>query len=121
MLGEVGQGYRYCIDILNEGRIGIGAQMIGLCRGALDCTIPYLKEREQFGQPIWNFQAMQHQVAEQVTKLEAAKLLTYNAARLKQAGLDCVKEAARAKYYSAEVAGSVSQITRVTNWSVLVR
>ena len=60
MLGEVGQGYRYCIDILNEGRIGIGAQMIGLCRGALDCTVPYLHERIQFGQPIWNFQVFKH-------------------------------------------------------------
>merc|ERR1712226_299041 len=108
VLGEVGQGYRYCIEILNEGRIGIGARMIGLCRGAFDCALPYLYERKQFGQSIWNFQAMQHQVAEMATKLEAAKLLTYNAARLREGGHNCVKEAAMAKYYSAEVAGQIT-------------
>ena len=107
VLGEVGKGYKYSIEILNEGRIGIAAQMVGLARGALDATIPYLHERKQFGQSIWNFQAIQHQVAEMATKLETAKLLTYNAARLKEAGAPCVKEAAMAKYHSAEMAGQV--------------
>lgn len=108
VLGEVGKGYKYCIELLNEGRIGIGAQMIGLARGALDVTLPYLHDRKQFGQSIWEFQAMQHQVADMATQLEAAKLLTYNAARLKEAGAPCVKEAAMAKYHSAELAGKLT-------------
>jgi len=104
ILGEVGHGYKYAIATLNEGRIGIAAQMIGLAQGCLDVTIPYLKERRQFGQRIWDFQAIQHQVADVVTQLEAARLLTYNAARLKEAKQSFIKQAAMAKLYSSNVA-----------------
>lgn len=83
VLGEIGQGYKYAIGLLNEGRIGLAAQMIGIAQGVLDRTIPYVMERKQFGQPIWDFQAMKHQIAHQVTQVEAARLLMYNTARLK--------------------------------------
>jgi len=108
VLGEVGKGYKVSIETLNEGRIGIGAQMVGLASGALEYGIQYVKEREQFGQPIARFQAIQFQIAELATQLEAARLLTYNAARLKDARLSFVKEAAMAKYFSSQVAEKVT-------------
>jgi len=104
ILGEFGKGYKYAIECLNEGRIGIAAQMVGLAQGALDVTIPYTKDRKQFGQSIFDFQGMQHQIADVYTQLEAARLLTYNAARLKMAGQPFVREAAMAKLYSSNVA-----------------
>ncbi len=103
VLGKVGHGYKYAISILNEGRIGIGAQMIGLAQGCIDRTIPYTKERKQFGKRIFDFQGMQHQIATVATQIEAARLLVYNAARLKEAGKNFIKEAAMAKYFSSEV------------------
>lgn len=108
VLGEVGQGYKYAINILNEGRIGIGAQMVGLARGALDGTLPYLHEREQFGTRIADFQGVQHQVAQAATELEAARLLVYNAARLKESGRPFIKEAAMAKLYASQTAERVA-------------
>jgi short/branched chain acyl-CoA dehydrogenase len=104
VLGEVGKGYKYAIEILNEGRVGIGAQMVGLAQGALDRTLPYLHERKQFGSRVADFQGVQHQVALMATELEAARLLVYNAARRKEAGVSVVKEAAMAKYYGSVVA-----------------
>mmetsp|Transcript_13568 Transcript_13568/g.15456 ORF Transcript_13568/g.15456 Transcript_13568/m.15456 type:complete len:412 (+) Transcript_13568:107-1342(+) len=109
VLGEIGKGYKYAIEILNEGRIGIGAQMVGLAQGAFDATMPYLNERKQFGQAIGDFQSMQHQYALAATEIEAARLMVYNAARRKQNGLSFVKEAAMAKYYSSQVAAKVSR------------
>lgn len=110
VLGEVGKGYKVSIETLNEGRIGIGAQMIGLARGALECATAYAKERVQFGKPIADFQAIQFQLAGMATELEAAKLMVYNAARLKDAGLGFIKEAAMAKYYSSVVAERVTSM-----------
>ena len=104
VLGKVGHGYKYAISILNEGRIGIGAQMIGLAQGCFDKTIAYTRERKQFGQRIFDFQGMQHQISQIATQLEAARLLVYNAARLKEAGKPFIKEAAMAKYYASETA-----------------
>ncbi|XP_031557087.1 short/branched chain specific acyl-CoA dehydrogenase, mitochondrial-like isoform X2 [Actinia tenebrosa] len=104
VLGKEGFGYKYAIGMLNEGRIGIGAQMVGLAQGCFDATIPYTHERKQFGQKIWDFQGMQHQIAQVHTQIEAARLLVYNAARRKEAGQPFVKEAAMAKYYASEVA-----------------
>ncbi|GAA5797437.1 acyl-CoA dehydrogenase/oxidase [Helicostylum pulchrum] len=104
ILGEVGKGYKYAIEILNEGRIGIAAQMIGTAQGAFDLALPYLFQRKQFGQYIGDFQAMQHQYAQIATEIEAARLLTYNAARLKEEGRSFVKEAAMAKLYSSQIA-----------------
>ncbi|KAG2236478.1 acyl-CoA dehydrogenase/oxidase [Thamnidium elegans] len=104
ILGEVGKGYKYAIEILNEGRIGIAAQMIGTAQGAFDLALPYLFQRKQFGQYIGDFQAMQHQYAQIATEIEAARLLTYNAARLKEEGKTFVKEAAMAKLYSSQIA-----------------
>jgi alkylation response protein AidB-like acyl-CoA dehydrogenase len=108
VLGEVGRGYKIAIETLNEGRIGIGAQMVGLAQGALDYTTRYVKEREQFGRPISEFQGVQFQLAEMRTRLEAARLLVYNAARLKDAGHPFIVEAAIAKLYSSEVAQSIA-------------
>jgi len=108
VLGEVGKGYRYAIETLNEGRIGIGAQMIGVGQAALDHSVRYSKEREQFGRPIAHFQAVQHQLADCATRLEAARLLVYNAARLRDANLPFVTEAAMAKIYSSEAAESIA-------------
>ncbi|XP_012579300.1 PREDICTED: short/branched chain specific acyl-CoA dehydrogenase, mitochondrial [Condylura cristata] len=105
ILGQVGHGYKYAIGSLNEGRIGIAAQMLGLAQGCFDYTIPYIKERIQFGKRIFDFQGLQHQVAQVATQLEAARLLTYNAARLLEAGRPFIKEASMAKYYASEVAG----------------
>jgi short/branched chain acyl-CoA dehydrogenase len=97
LLGKHGLGYKYAIEILNEGRIGIGAQMLGVASGVFDLTVPYLLERKQFGQPIFDFQAMQHQVAEIALEIEAARLLVYNAARMRSDGLPFVHAAAMAK------------------------
>jgi alkylation response protein AidB-like acyl-CoA dehydrogenase len=108
VLGEFGKGYKVSIETLNEGRIGIGAQMIGLARGALEHALGYTAERVQFGKPINSFQGVQFQLAEMATEIEAARLLVYNAARLKDAGLPFVKEAAIAKLYSSRVAEAVS-------------
>jgi alkylation response protein AidB-like acyl-CoA dehydrogenase len=108
LLGEFGKGYKVSIETLNEGRIGIGAQMIGLARGALEHAVRYTAEREQFGKPIGQFQGVQFQLAEMATELEAARLMVYNAARLKDAGLPFVKEAAMAKLYSSRVAERVA-------------
>lgn len=104
VLGEVGQGYKYAIEILNEGRIGIGAQMVGLSRGCMDDTMPFLYEREQFGQAIGDFQGMQHQVAQIATEIEAATALYRSAARMKEAGLPFIKEAAMSKLFTSQVA-----------------
>jgi alkylation response protein AidB-like acyl-CoA dehydrogenase len=104
ILGEVGKGYKTAIETLNEGRIGIGAQMIGLARGALDAAIAYTKERRQFGKPIADFQAVQHQIARAAVELEAATLTVYNAARLRDAGRPFLTEAAICKIFSSEVA-----------------
>jgi alkylation response protein AidB-like acyl-CoA dehydrogenase len=108
VLGEFGKGYKVSIETLNEGRIGIGAQMIGLARGALEHALSYTSEREQFGRAINQFQGVQFQLAEMATELEAARLLVYNAARMKDAGLSFVKEAAMAKLYSSRVAERVA-------------
>jgi short-chain 2-methylacyl-CoA dehydrogenase len=104
VLGEVGQGYKIAIETLNEGRIAIGAQMIGLARGALDHAVAYAKERKQFGKPIGEFQGVQFELARMATEVEAARLLVYNAARLRDAGMPFLTEAAMAKYYSSEIA-----------------
>ncbi|XP_072335381.1 short/branched chain specific acyl-CoA dehydrogenase, mitochondrial isoform X3 [Scyliorhinus torazame] len=108
ILGQLGQGYKYAIGMLNEGRIGIAAQMLGLAEGCFDNTIPYLKQRIQFGKRIYDFQGMQHQISQIATQLEAARLLTYNAARLKEAGKSFIKEASMAKYYTSEIAALTS-------------
>ncbi len=110
VLGEIGKGYKYAIEILNEGRIGIGAQMLGLAQGAFDSVQPYLRERKQFGQPIGDFQSMQHQVAQQAIEIEAARLMVYNAARKKQNGESFVKEAAMAKYFASQVAEKTASL-----------
>jgi butyryl-CoA dehydrogenase/short/branched chain acyl-CoA dehydrogenase len=108
VLGEVGKGYKIAIETLNEGRIAIGAQMIGLARGALEAAIAYSKERKQFGKPIADFQAVQFSLAKMATELEAARLLVYNAARLRDAKLPFLTEAAMAKYFSSEVAEKIA-------------
>ena len=104
VLGAVGQGYRIAIDTLNVGRIGIGAQMIGVAQGALAAATAYVKERRQFGRPLADFQAIQFQLAQAATEVEAARLLVYNAARLKDAGHDIAREGAMAKLLSSQVA-----------------
>jgi butyryl-CoA dehydrogenase/short/branched chain acyl-CoA dehydrogenase len=104
VMGEVGQGYKIAIETLNEGRIAIGAQMIGLARGALDAAVAYARERKQFGKTIGEFQGVQFELAKMATEIEAARLLVYNAARLRDAGLPFLTEAAMAKYFSSEVA-----------------
>jgi alkylation response protein AidB-like acyl-CoA dehydrogenase len=108
VLGPVGQGYKISIETLNEGRIGIGAQMVGVARGALDAAVKYVKERKQFGKAIAEFQGVQFQLAEMETELEAARMLVYNAARLKDAGLPFVREAAIAKLYASEAANRIA-------------
>jgi alkylation response protein AidB-like acyl-CoA dehydrogenase len=110
VLGEVGKGYKTAIETLNEGRIGIGSQMVGLAQGALDHTLRYVQEREQFGRPISKFQGVQFQLAEMATDIEASRLLVYNAARLKDAGQDFVIPAAMAKLHSSRTAGKVSSL-----------
>jgi len=108
LLGEAGRGYRIAIETLNEGRIGIGAQMVGLSRGALECSLAYARERTAFGKPISDFQAVQFMLAEMATDLEAARLMVYNAARLREAGRDFLTAAAQAKYFSSMVAERVA-------------
>jgi alkylation response protein AidB-like acyl-CoA dehydrogenase len=108
VLGEIGHGYKVAIETLNEGRIGIGAQMLGLAEGALDHTIRYVREREQFGRTISSFQAVQFELAEMATEIEAARLLVYNAARLKKAGDSFVMNGAMAKLYASEMAQRVA-------------
>ena len=108
VIGEVGHGYKVAIETLNTGRIGIGAQMIGIAAGALESAIGYTAERQQFGKSINQFQGVQFQLAEMATELEAARLMVYNAARMKDAGINFVKEAAMAKLYSSRVAERVS-------------
>jgi alkylation response protein AidB-like acyl-CoA dehydrogenase len=110
VLGEIGKGYKVAIETLNEGRIGIGAQMLGLARGALDHAIAYTKERKQFGKAIAEFQAVQHQLARAAVDVEAARLSVYNAARLRDAGLPFLTEAAICKILSSEVAERVASL-----------
>ena len=110
LLGELGKGYKVSIETLNEGRIGIGAQMIGIARGALGAALAYTTEREQFDKAINEFQAVQFQLAEMATELEAARLMVYNAARLKEARRPFVKEAAMAKLYSSRAAERISSV-----------
>ncbi|MFB3828368.1 MAG: acyl-CoA dehydrogenase family protein [Bryobacteraceae bacterium] len=104
VLGEVGKGYKIAIETLNEGRIAIGAQMIGIARAAVEHAAAYARERRQFGKPIVEFQMVQRDLAVMATELEAARLLVYNAARLRDAGMPFVTEAAMAKYYASEIA-----------------
>ena len=111
VLGEVGQGYKVAIETLNEGRIGIGAQMIGVAaRRARARRCGTCKERQQFGKPIADFQAVQFQLAQAATELEAARLMVYNAARLKDAGQPFTQQAAMAKLFSAQVAERVTSL-----------
>ena len=110
VVGEVGVGYKVAIETLNTGRIGIGAQMIGVARGALRATLKYVKERQQFGKPIAEFQAVQFQLAQAATELEAARLMVYNAARLEDTREPYTKEAAMAKLYSSQVAERVTSL-----------
>ena len=110
VLGEVGKGYKVAIETLNEGRIGIGAQMVGAARGALDHAIAYTKTRSQFGQAVSGFQAVQHQIARAATEVEAARLLVYNAARLREAGKPFLAEAAMCKLFASEAAERVTSL-----------
>ena len=104
VLGHVGEGYKIAMSTLNEGRIGIAAQMVGLAQGALDRTLPYLFTREQFGQPIGTFQSMQHRYAALSVDITSARLLMYNAARKQEQGLDVMQDASMAKYHAGIVA-----------------
>jgi alkylation response protein AidB-like acyl-CoA dehydrogenase len=108
VLGEIGKGYKIAIETLNEGRIGIGAQLLGLAQGALDLALKYAKERRQFGKAIGEFQGVQFELAEMAVKVEAARLLVYNAARLRDAGVPFVSQAAMAKYYASTIAEEVA-------------
>jgi alkylation response protein AidB-like acyl-CoA dehydrogenase len=108
VLGEVGKGYKIAIETLNEGRIGIGGQMLGLARGAMDHAVAYAKERKQFGKAIAEFQGIQFQIAEMAVDVEAARLLVYNAARLRDAGQPFVTEASMAKLFASEMAERVA-------------
>ena len=108
VLGPVGQGYKISIETLNEGRIGIGAQMIGVSGGALDSALQYVKERRQFGKPVVEFQGVQFQLAQMRTELEAARLMVYNAARLKDGGRPFTVESAMAKLFSSQVADRIT-------------
>ena len=110
IVGEVGKGYKVAIETLNEGRIGIGAQMLGLAQGALDHTVRYLKERRQFGRPLADFQGVQFELARMATDVETARLLVYNAARLRDAGLPFLAEAAMCKVYASEAAERVASM-----------
>ena len=107
-MGEVGKGYKIAIETLNEGRIGIGGQMLGLARGAMDHAVAYARERKQFGKAIAEFQGIQFQIAEMAVDIEAARLLVYNAARLRDAGQPFVTEASMAKLFASEMAERVA-------------
>ncbi len=104
VMGEIGKGYKIAIETLNEGRIGIGAQMVGLAAGALDHAVAYAKERQAFGQRIGDFQGVQFELAQMAVEVEAARLMVYNAARLRDAGMPFVTEAAMAKYFASDIA-----------------
>ena len=108
LLGEVGKGYKIAIETLNEGRIGIGAQMLGLAQGAWECAAKYAQERKQFGQPLTHFQAISFQLAQMATEITAVRLMVYNVARMKDAGVPFLKEAAMTKLYSSQVAERVA-------------
>jgi len=108
VVGEVGKGYKIAIETLNEGRIGIGAQMVGLAQGALDHSLAYARQRKQFGKPIAEFQGVQFDLAEMAVEVEAARLMVYNAARLRDAGMPFVTEAAMCKYFASQVAEQVA-------------
>jgi len=110
VIGEVGKGYKVAIETLNTGRIGIGAQMIGVARGALTATLTYVRERQQFGHPIAEFQGVQFQLAQAATELEAARLMVYNAARLEDAGEPYTMQAAMAKLFASQVAERVTSL-----------
>ncbi len=110
VLGEVGKGYKIAIETLNEGRIGIGAQMLGVARGAWEYAAKYAQERKQFGKPIADFQGIQFQIAQMATEIEAARLMVYNAARMKDARVDFVKEAAMTKLFASQVAERVTSL-----------
>ncbi len=110
VLGEVGKGYKIAIETLNEGRIGIGAQMLGVARGAWEYAAKYAQERKQFGKAISEFQGIQFQIAQMATEIEAARLMVYNAARMKDAGVDFVKEAAMTKLFTSQVAERVTSL-----------
>jgi alkylation response protein AidB-like acyl-CoA dehydrogenase len=110
VLGEVGKGYKIAIETLNEGRIGIGAQMLGLARGAWEYAMKYAQERKQFGKPISDFQAIQFQLAQMATEIEAARMMVYNAARMKDNKMNFVKEAAMTKLFASQVAERVASL-----------
>jgi alkylation response protein AidB-like acyl-CoA dehydrogenase len=110
VLGPVGQGYKIAIETLNEGRIGIGAQMIGVAQGALTAAVKYLNERKQFGKALSEFQGIQFQVAQAATELEAARLMVYNSSRLKDAGRDIAREGAMAKLFASQVCERVTSL-----------
>jgi alkylation response protein AidB-like acyl-CoA dehydrogenase len=111
VIGEIGKGYKIAIETLNEGRIGIAAQMLGLAQGAYEQSLKYVKAREQFGKSLEHFQGVQFQIAEMAIEIEAAKLMVYNAARLKDAKMEFVKEAAMAKYFASQVAERVASLS----------
>jgi len=111
VLGEVGKGYKIAIETLNEGRIGIGAQMVGLARGAWEYATKYAQERKQFGKSIGEFQGIQFQIAQMATEIEAARMMVYNAARMKDAGMNFVKEAAMTKLFASQVAERVASLS----------
>jgi butyryl-CoA dehydrogenase/short/branched chain acyl-CoA dehydrogenase len=108
VLGEVGQGYKIAIETLNEGRIGIGAQMVGVAQGAFEHGLKYAQERQQFGKHLAEFQAIQFLLAEMATRIESSRLLTYNAARLRDVGASFIKESAMAKLHASQAAEFVS-------------
>ena len=110
VLGEVGKGYKIAIETLNEGRIGIGAQMLGVARGAWEHAVKYAQERKQFGKAIAEFQAIQFQIAQMATEIEAARMMVYNAARMKDAGMNFVREAAMVKLFTSQVAERVTSL-----------
>jgi butyryl-CoA dehydrogenase/short/branched chain acyl-CoA dehydrogenase len=110
VLGEAGKGYKIAIETLNEGRIGIGAQMIGLARGAWEYACKYVQERKQFGKAIAEFQGIQFQIAQMATEIEAARLMVYNCARMKDAGVNFVKQAAMTKLFASQVAERVTSL-----------
>src|SRR6478736_5213330 len=110
VVGEVGKGYKIAIETLNEGRIGIGAQMLGLARGAWESALKYSQERKQFGKSISDFQGIQFQLAQMATEIEAVKMMVYNAARLREAGLPFLTEAAMTKLFASQVAERVASL-----------
>ncbi len=110
VLGEVGKGYKIAIETLNEGRIGIGAQMLGLARGAWECAAKYAQERKQFGKSIAEFQGVQFQLAQMATEIEAVRMMVYNTARMKDARMSFVKEAAMTKLFASQVAERVASL-----------